>query len=239
MDTSKLKFYKNLNVFLCLLLVISITFLTINKKENKLKKLENSNYNSYTEYLFLGDSITNNYTLQKYYPEFPIINSGIGGDRTQHILDTLNNRVFKYKPKKVIILAGINDLTHFEDPSYVSKNIELIAKKIKEKLPKCEIYIESIYPVNYSWKNRYGDTVPSMDDMINNIKTTNKQLKKICEENNYKYLDLFDILEENDMLANIYSKDGIHLSDEGYEIVTKFLKDRVFNVKDDYIGTQI
>ena len=239
MNIDKLKFYKTLNVFLCLLLVGSIIGLSIHKEPKKIERLDRNNFSTYTEYLFLGDSITNNYTLQKYYPEYPIINSGIGGDRTQNILNTLNNRVFKYQPKKVIILAGINDLTHFEDPSYGAFNIEEIAKRIKEKLPKCEIFIESIYPVNYAWKNRYMDTVPSMDDMIHNIIETNNKLKEICEKYNYEYIDVFTILADNNVLAEQYSKDGIHLNETGYETVTNYLKDKIFNKNDNFKGTQI
>ena len=234
---SKLKFYKRLNIFLCLLLVVSVGFLSINREPKKAERLEKTDFSKYAEYLFLGDSITNNYTLQKYYPEYPIINSGIGGDRTKNILNTLHNRVFKYQPKKVIILAGINDLTHFEEPDYVAGNIEEIAKKIKEKLPKCEIYIQSIYPVNDSWKTRYGDTVPSMNEMISGIKSTNQKLEKICEENNYTYVDVFNILEEDDMLSKEYSKDGIHLNEDGYKVVTDYIKEKVF--EQEFIGTQV
>ena len=235
MKIDKLKFYRLLSLTLCLLLMVSISGRFKNSYK-KTEKLENNDNNSYTEYLFLGDSITNNYTLQKYYPEYPIINSGIGGDRTKDVLDNLDARVFKYKPKKVIILVGINDLTHFKNPKYVSNNIKKIASKIKDRIPKCEIYIESIYPVNYSWKDRYEDDVPSMDTMIENIKETNK---KLCDKNNYEYIDAFDILEDDDMLAKKYSKDGIHLNEDGYEAITKLLKEKVFKERKIVKGAQI
>lgn len=238
MKIDKLKIYKNLNILLCLLLVISISF-RFKNNTSKSERLENNEVNGYTEYLFLGDSITNNYTLQKYYPEYPIINSGIGGDKTKDILDNLDSRVFKYKPKKVIILVGINDLTHFKNPKYVINNIKEIASKIKDKFPKCEIYIESIYPVNYEWKDRYEEDVPSMDVMIDNIKKTNSSIKKLCDKKNYQYIDVFDILEEDDMLAKKYSKDGIHLNENGYEAVTHLLKEKVFKERKKVIGTQV
>ena len=230
MNIDKLKFYKYLNILLCILLVVSV--FTLWPRENavaKNERLEKDTYDNYTEYLFLGDSITNNYTLQKYYPEYPIINSGIGGDVTKNILNNLDNRVFKYKPKKVIILAGINDLKRFEEPEYVAKNIEEIALKIKKKLPKCEIYIESIYPVNESWIKDYDEPVQDTDILIKNIKKTNKKLKKICEKYNYKYLNVYSILQEEDILIKKYSNDGLHLNEEGYRVVTDFLKDRIFN----------
>lgn len=238
-NISKINLYRFLNLVLCFLLLFSFINRNKTEKYNKTENIDSNYFNTYKEYLFLGDSITNNYTLQKYYPEYPIINSGVGGDKTQDILDNLENRVFKYKFKKVILLVGINDLTHFKDADYVATNIEKITKKIQKKYPKSKIYIESIYPVNYSWKNRYEDTVPNMDTMISNIKKTNEKIQEICNKNGYEYIDVFSILEEDDMLASKYSKDGIHLNDDGYEVVTKLIKSKVFNEENKKIGTQI
>ena len=64
--------------------------------------------------LFLGDSITERYNFKKYFPNHKIINSGVGGNLTTDILDDLDNRVFIYKPDKVFILIGINDIIYTE-----------------------------------------------------------------------------------------------------------------------------
>ena len=230
MRIDKTNLYRNITALLTILLVVTLIDFrpTTTKKNNNKQELENKS-NEVIEYIFLGDSITNNYTLQKYYPEYPIINSGIGGDKTTDVLDELDNRVFKYNPKKVFLLIGINDLTHFKSPDYVAHNIELITKKIRIKFPKCKIYVESIYPVNYSWKNRYNETVPSMDTMINNIKITNNRIQEICEKHNYQYINTYaSLVDDNNLLKEEYSKDGIHLSDEGYEAVTKVIKQNAF-----------
>lgn len=239
MNINKLKFYKILNIILCVILVFSVISLWPKKEKIvKNENIENNYYDSYAEYLFLGDSITNNYTLQKYYPQYPIINSGIGGDRTLNMLNNLDNRVFKYRPKVVIILAGINDLKRFEEPEYVAKNIEDITLKIKKKLPKCKIYIESIYPVNEAWKDDYDEPVQDTDELIKNIKSTNKKLKKICKKYNYEFLNVYDILEEEDILIKEYSNDGLHLNEEGYRVVTDYIKEHIFNKITDF-KTQI
>ena len=63
------------------------------KKEVYTLKDTNKNY---TNYLFLGDSITDYYDLDKYYEGYKVVNSGISGDQTSDILDDLQKRAYVY-----------------------------------------------------------------------------------------------------------------------------------------------
>ena len=54
-------------------------------------------------YLFLGDSITEYYDLDKYYPDLPVVNSGIAGDTTEDILNDMEGRVYQYNPSKIFL----------------------------------------------------------------------------------------------------------------------------------------
>ena len=53
--------------------------------------------------VFLGDSLMARYDIDLYFKSFDIVNSGIGGNMTSDIINTLDDRVFKYNPKKVFI----------------------------------------------------------------------------------------------------------------------------------------
>lgn len=202
-----------------LLIIISTIFLkfsVFSKKNN--------------QYLFLGDSITFRYELQKYYPNYPVINSGINGNRTVDILENLDNRVYKYNPDKIIILIGVNDLAHNQPTEYVFSNIKKITKDIKNKFPKSTIYIQSIYPVNSTWKEYASEDSPSLDDIISRIKEVNKKIEVYCKNNNFEYIDAYSSLIDNDgVLKNSYTVDGIHLSDEGYRIVTYIIKKSILD----------
>ena len=111
----------NINLFLLLSVALVIyIFVTSGDNNNKIEeyknnikdlKEENEKLESEltTEYVFLGDSITDKYKMQKYLIDYPVINSGIGGNRTDDVLEQLNKRVFKYKPNKLILLIGMND----------------------------------------------------------------------------------------------------------------------------------
>ena len=182
------------------------------------------------QYLFLGDSITSKYELQKYYSNYPVINSSIGGNRTIDILENLDNRVYKYNPDKVIILIGINDLANNQSTDYVFENIRKISYDIQKKFPKCKIYIQSIYPVNSEWKKQAPDYSPSLEEILKRINEVNNKLKDYCKKNKYKYIDAYSVLANNDgSLKDLYTIDGIHLSDEGYKIITYTIKKEIID----------
>ena len=87
----------------------------------------------YTNYLFLGDSITDFYDLDKYYDGLPVVNSGISGNTTEDILNDMKNRVYDYNPSKVFLLIGTNDLIHDIGVDDIISNIEKIISEIKGK----------------------------------------------------------------------------------------------------------
>ena len=57
-------------------------------------------------FVFLGDSITNGYNLDEYYPEYPTVKSGVNGYKTQDILNNMNNMVY-ISPQKAILIPEI------------------------------------------------------------------------------------------------------------------------------------
>lgn len=167
-------------------------------------------------YLFLGDSITNQYDLDKYYPEFKTINSGINGNTTDHILEDMKNRVFQHNPTDVIILIGINQIERDEVDEIVS-DITKIVNEIKIYNNEIDVYIQSIYPINSQVEN-----TASLYKDNNKIIEVNKKLKEYSEQNSIKYIDIYDkLLDEDGNLNTIYTNDGLHLNGEAYEIITQ------------------
>ncbi len=169
-------------------------------------------------YVFLGDSITDYYDLDKYYQDVPVVNSGISGNKCNDILDNLQDRVFKYNPTKVFLLIGTNDIayTDIENEELVDRIIE-ICDKIHEKREETEIYVQSIYPVN-----RKADSNMVAGRNNERIKEINKLIKEKVEEKKYKYLDMYSILKDKeDNLDLAYTYDGLHISDKGYKVITK------------------
>ena len=221
----------NVNVFILILLISLVVDLNLFTKNtylessiSKLKKgYENEIVfleNDYTNYLFLGDSITDYYDLDKYYEGLPVVNSGISGNTTEDILNDMKARVYNYNPSKVFLLIGTNDLIHDISVDDIVSNIEKIISEINTNEPQTEIYVESIYPVN--------DNIN--EDMVSNrnnkdIMKINNKIKKYCEYNSCTYINMYDKLLDDDKNFNEkYTDDGLHPNSKGYEVITKELK---------------
>ena len=116
----------------------------VSEVETKISNIENG----YTNYLFLGDSITEFYNLDNYYGDYKIVNSGVCGNQTDDILNDLKKRAYVYNPSTIFLLIGTNDLEHKKTVEDTQKNIKEIVNKLNKNLPNAKIYLESIYPVN-------------------------------------------------------------------------------------------
>ena len=179
----------------------------------------------YDTVVFLGDSITDFYNLSYFYDRPNLINSGISGNTTTDILNDMNNRVYKYNPSKVILLVGINDLQQNVDNDTVVKNINKIIQNIHENLPDTKIYLESIYPINSV--NFFS--VPTLKNVsIESIKNINAILKENALINNYKYIDVYSSLADNDKFNFSYTYDGLHANGTAYKIITDIINEEVF-----------
>ena len=68
--------------------------------------------------VFFGDSITDIWHLEDYFPGKPYINRGIGGQTTPQMLVRFRQDVIDLQPKVVIILAGTNDIAGNTGPRH-------------------------------------------------------------------------------------------------------------------------
>lgn len=190
----------------------------VTKKEEVVEKVVDNNY------LFLGDSITEQYDLKEYYEDYPVVNSGVSGDFTGSIVEDMKKRVYDYNPSKVFLLIGINDLRKGKDVSEIVSNTKEIIELIKENRPYSEIYLESIYPINKTDDDKVSDSVKDIKFDNEKIIEVNDLLKDLAKDEKITYVDLYNKLIDDDGNLNIsYTKDGLHISSEGYECITKEL----------------
>lgn len=190
----------------------------VTKKEEVVEKVVDNNY------LFLGDSITEQYDLKEYYEDYPVVNSGVSGDYTSSIVKDMKKRVYDYNPSKVFLLIGINDLRKGNDVSEIVSNTKEIIELIKENRPYSEIYLESIYPINKTDDDKISDSVKNIKFDNEKIIEVNDLLKDLAKDEKITYVDLYNKLIDDDGNLNIsYTKDGLHISSEGYECITKEL----------------
>lgn len=171
--------------------------------------------------MFVGNSITQGGKWKQLLGDSSVVNRGIGGDVTFGLLARIDE-ITRFKPSKLFLMIGINDLANNIPEDVVMENIFLIVNKIKMASPKTQIFVQSILPLN--------PTVPKFhQDYINRaeaIMTINGQLSKIAKRFGYTYVDLHSkFANAEGLMKPELSPDGLHLNAAGYKLWVKILKD--------------
>ncbi len=175
--------------------------------------------------VFVGDSITQDFPVQDYFPGLIVYNRGIGGDTTVGVLKRLNESVFELKPSIVVLLIGTNDFGVLNaKPEEVFIRCEEIVNQIKKFNPNTQIILQSVYPVNptldaFSVASRNNLSIKTLNHMLENIKG--------CT-----YLNLFDRLaDETGNLNPVYTLEGLHINQFGYRLISCVLKELFDKIK--------
>ncbi len=209
-----------LNSFLIFIIVI-MGMMIIDLRSDNLKNFKSIVVQANKEkIIFAGDSITDGYDLNKYYSydDKLIINSGVSGYKTTNIIKRFNNVIKQYHADKLFLTIGTNDIGAQTSNDVIVSNIEKILKMAREDTPNIKLYYETIYPIDPN--TNAGITRKNVD-----IRDINQTMKEYCKKNNITYLDVYSILaDDNGNLRKEYSKDGLHLNEEGYKAITKYLK---------------
>ncbi len=172
--------------------------------------------------VFLGDSLTQRYPLADFYPNMPIYNRGIDGDTTVGVLKRLDVSVFALQPSIVVLQIGTNDLQVAElSPEATIENIQIILAKIIEGLPNVKIVLVSLYPVNET-PDKLIEKIVVGPRNNKDLMWMNAHLKTLDD---VEFIDVYPSLcDATGNLEMRYTKEGLHLSLNGYAQVTKKIK---------------
>ncbi len=216
-------FKKILQIALVSVLVIITLLAVIGSVINK-SKLENIKEQD-ENIVFFGDSITEGYNVKEFYDEFRVVNSGISGNTTEDLINRIDRDLYNYNPSTVIIQIGTNDIRASIKDEDIIKNLKNIIKGIRKNRKNASILIESIYPINREMDEEYWKDV-NPDYNNKHITKLNKEIKELCKKEHIKYIDIYSkLLDDNKNLKEVYSKEGLHLTDLGYYKVTKIIKE--------------
>jgi len=93
--------------------------------------------------LFFGDSITAAWPLHEFFPQYSVLNRGIGGDNPVGLHTRLEQDVFQYSPQRVFMLVGINGIQAPQE--LIIARICHVAQAIRER--GIAVYPGSILPL--------------------------------------------------------------------------------------------
>jgi lysophospholipase L1-like esterase len=168
--------------------------------------------------VFFGDSITDIWRLEEYFPGKPYLNRGIGGQTTPQMLVRFRQDVIQLQPLVVVILAGTNDIAGNTGPMRL-EDIEASYSTMAElaRAHNIRVIFCSILPVhNYTPKSRelFAERSPEK------ILELNRWLKNYCGANGLIYLDYFTpMVDEKGLLRRNLAEDGLHPNSDGYKLM--------------------
>ena len=110
-----------------------------------------------TDIVFLGNSITDGGEFNELFGMPNILNRGISSDVITGVEKRLT-QVTKGKPAKIFLLIGINDVSHHISVERLAERYERLVKKIREQSPETKLYVQSIMPVNNTFR-RYKNLI--------------------------------------------------------------------------------
>ena len=168
--------------------------------------------------VFLGDSITDGWRLNEYFPNKDFVNRGISGQITGQMLGRFLNDVVSVRPAAVVILAGTNDIGRGVDIVTVESNLTAICDLADHY--KVKVILSSVLPVhdyNLGVNPAYEQSKKRSPQVI---RTLNDWLIAFSQKRGYVYLNYFQpLLDVRTMLTKEYSDDGLHPNPAGYRIM--------------------
>jgi lysophospholipase L1-like esterase len=189
--------------------------------------------------VFMGDSITDFWRLDQYFPGKPYVNRGIGGQTTPQMLVRMYPDVIDLKPAAMIVLAGTNDIARNTGPmtaELIEENIMAMTELAQHhgiKVILCSVLPVSDYP--FLTQQSAGGAPPPAAALgrgpIPRVKVTdgrppadilklNAWMRGYAVRVNAIYVDYFTPLaDEKGWLKDGVSEDGLHPNPDGYKIM--------------------
>lgn len=172
--------------------------------------LESMNYKA--DVAFFGDSITKNNRWQDYFPGIAVCNLGYSGDTVAGLLER-TGMVRAVNPDKVFILIGVNNMGKGRYLENLSEGYRQLVDQLREDLPQAQLYMASILP-----------TCPPSDVSNQQILEANQMIQALAAELDIPYIDTHSqFVDGQGQLVEAYTKDGVHLSQQGKDLLAQCL----------------
>lgn len=176
--------------------------------------------------LFIGDSIIEYYPLQELLlTNQYMVNRGIRGYKTDLLRENLDAHIFGQAVDKILLLIGTNDIGKEMPLSETIDNMSIILQEMVRLLPLAQIKLVSVLPVNEG--ETYRGTVYIRTNQ--KIQTLNQAYHELAQGMmNVEFINVFEsLLGEDGQLKPAYTTDGLHLTIEGYRVLSKALQKEI------------
>lgn len=172
-----------------------------------------------TYVVFVGDSLTEGFSLERHFPDLPTLNRGIRADGFTPtpnmppgvgLLERLDESIFETQPRLFHFLLGAN---HVPDPDFDAEAlVEIysdVLRQTREAFPDAPIVVTTATP--------FGRVRPDAGTANPRIVEYNARLVEMADDLGADLFDLHGLLvDEDGYLPDDDTRDGVHLSEEAY-----------------------
>jgi len=178
------------------------------------KKQDSVSFPPKNAILLIGSSSFTKWTdVQDYFPGYTIINRGFGGSTLLDEIRYVNDIVFPYQPKQIIIYCGENDLASSDTvtAAMVLDRFKQLFQMIRDKSEAPIAYI-SMKPS------------PSRRHLFPKMREGNQLIKDfLATQKNTAFIDVHQKMLDltGEPLPEIFLDDSLHMNAKGYAIWKK------------------
>ncbi len=166
--------------------------------------------------LFVGSSSIRMWkSLAEDFPEDRPINRGFGGCEMADVLFYADRIILPYRPRKIFVYAGDNDLANGKTPEQVLVDFKLLTNKIHQALPETRIVFIAVKPSPSRWN--LVEKVRAVNEGAKNLSTTDGKIS---------FADIFTPMLGTDGTPRkeLFLEDNLHLNSQGYALWKDVLK---------------
>ena len=174
--------------------------------------------------LLIGSSSFTKWTdVQDYFPGYPMLNRAFGGSTLPDVIRYVDDVVFPYDPKQIIIYCGENDIASSDTitAQIVLQRFRQLFFLIRDKLKKVPVAFVSIKPSPSRWK------------LEPKFLEANKLIKQFLrKQSRTKFINVHNAMLNADgsVMTDIFIGDNLHMNAKGYKIwqpiMIKYLIDK-------------
>ena len=165
---------------------------------------------------FIGDSIMQGWegagrnVWQEFYGKRKVINMGVGGDRTQHVLWRFEQgQLVGINAKVAVVMIGTNNSNNQDNTeAEILEGVAAIVQQIRTRQPDTKILLLGIFPRGETFSAQRGK-----------ILQVNEALARLDDGKNIFYMDLGPQFIGNDgSISKAIMPDYLHPNEAGYRI---------------------
>jgi lysophospholipase L1-like esterase len=214
---------RNLLIVIFLLASAALSAQAIGKHEKEIinfEKADSIHPPKKQQVLFIGSSSFRLWTdFSERFKDYAVINRGFGGATLSEVTQYAHRILIPYRPSKVFIYAGENDIGPDQTSEQVFKVFVELFNLLSTELRDTRFYYISAKPSprRLKYLTQFEDFNKKVSDFIK---------KQPC---NWTFIDVYHAMlaADGSPKADIFRPDNLHMNSKGYDIWEKLIREHM------------